>query len=291
MYNILPPPITHSTNIIKATTDTSQEYIPSTEELQQIVHSFVGFFVFFSLLAILILIVLTIILIQFSKSWHSKKESAEYLMHVIQAQEEERSHLSSELHDSLAQNLRVAMTLMEDDKIRSILKECISSVRSICYNLAPPDLTTAKLSDAIKSLCLKFQNENKIEVSLAIRQDAEPLVDSENLTLLQRTSLYRIVQELFTNVQKHAKAGEVSVIIRRESEEEQEGLYMSVADDGVGFDLQEKRDADSSGGFGLKGIRQRGMQLDGRIDISSESGCGTEVTLFVPIKAFTRKDI
>ncbi|MCR5762204.1 MAG: hypothetical protein K6G00_02335, partial [Treponema sp.] len=132
---------------------------------------------------------------------------------------------------------------------------------------------------------------NKIEVSLAIRPEAEHLVDSESLTLLQRTSLYRIVQELFANVQKHAKAEEVSVIIRKESGEEQEGLYMSVADDGVGFNLQEKKEADSSGGFGLKGIRQRSLQLNGRIDINSEPGCGTEVTLFVPIKSFTRKDI
>ena len=181
MYSILPPPpITiHSTSILKATADTSQEYIPSPEELQQIVHSFVGFFVFFSLLAIVILIVLTVILITFGKSWQSKKESAEYLMYVIQAQEEERSRLSSELHDSLAQNLRAAMTLTEDDKIRAILKDCIASVRSLCYSLAPPDFTTEKLSDAIKSLCLRVQDEHRLEVSLAIRLEALPLLDSE----------------------------------------------------------------------------------------------------------------
>lgn len=49
------------------------------------------------------------------------------------------------------------------------------------------------------------------------------------------------MQELLANVQKHARAGEVSVIIRKEGEGEPEGLYMSVADDGIGFDPQEKK--------------------------------------------------
>lgn len=120
----------------------AQEYFPSVEELQQAVHSFVSFFIYFTLFALILLVVLAVTLIHFTKQWQSKKDSDEYLMHVIQAQEEERSRLSSELHDSLAQDLRVALSLVQEEKPHEIIKGCISSVRSLCYNLAPPDIAT-----------------------------------------------------------------------------------------------------------------------------------------------------
>ena len=265
----------------------TQEYFPSVEELQQAVHSFVSFFIYFTLFALILLIVLAVTLIHFSKQWQNKKDSDEYLMHVIQAQEEERSRLSSELHDSLAQDLRVALSLVQEEKPHEIIKGCISSVRSLCYNLAPPDIATEHLSDAIKSLCLSFQKDTGLDVSFTAREEALSLVDSVSLTPLQKISLYRIVQELLVNVKKHARASDVSVIMRREDSGDPAGLYLFVSDDGIGFDAEKRMEADSSGGFGLRGIRQRAMQLGGNIDIHSEADCGTDVRLFIPEGKFS----
>jgi len=265
----------------------TQEYIPTVEELQQSVNSFVTFFIYFILFALILLVALVITLIHFTKQWQSKKDSDEYLMHVIQAQEEERSRLSSELHDSLAQDLRVALSLVQEEKPHEIIKDCISSVRSLCYNLAPPDIATEHLSDALKSLCLSLQKETGLDVSFTARQEALALVDSVNLTPLQKITLYRIVQELLVNVKKHARANDVSVIIRREGSGEPAGLYLFVSDDGIGFDVEKKTEADSSGGFGLRGIRQRVMQLGGSISIQSEPDCGTDARLFVPEGKFS----
>lgn len=234
------------------------------------------------------LIAVVAALIRISKAKQREKESAEYISHVIAAQEGERSRISAELHDTLAQDLRVALSKAEDEQMCTILRTCISSIRSLCYNLAPPDLGAKPLSQAVQSLCIRFRDESALDVSLAIRADALPLIDSGLLTDAQKLNIYRIVQESLSNVQRHAHAGEVSVIARREGRGEQPGLYLCTADDGAGFDAERWTGGGQREGkhFGLRGMRQRSALLGGTLAVTSAPQSGTEVTLFLPTGIF-----
>lgn len=91
------------------------------------------------------------------------------------------------------------------------------------------------------------------------------------LTDAQRLNIYRIVQESLFNVQKHACAEEVSVIVRRELKGESSGLYISIADDGKGFNAQSLTYGGLARGkhLGLKGMRQRSSLLAGTVNITS----------------------
>lgn len=123
------------------------------------------------------LVVVIVALIRIFKSKEKEKESAEYISHVIAAQEAERNRISCELHDTLAQDLRIALSKTENKQMHTILYSCISLIRSMCYNLAPPDLVAQTLSQTIQGLCVRIHDESSLDVSLAMRIDALPLID------------------------------------------------------------------------------------------------------------------
>ena len=95
------------------------------------------------------------------------------------------------------------------------------------------------------------------------------------------TMVFRIFQELLTNVAKHSKASRVRVFLK------QMGgiIYLSVSDNGCGFDL---KPAKRKAGFGLLGMRERAESVRGRLQIESVPGVGTTVTLCVPVSNETR---
>ena len=90
----------------------------------------------------------------------------------------------------------------------------------------------------------------------------------------QRLALYRTAQEALTNVQKHAQAQEVWLQLA----EQQNFITLRVSDNGVG--LREHAD---SGGFGLKGMRERATQLGGRLVIEPRRGGGAQLSLWLPV--------
>ena len=263
-------------------------YVGSPEELYQTIHSFIVFFIFLTAFSMVSLIAVVVVLIRISKAKQREKESAEFASHVIAAQEAERARISAELHDTLAQDLRAALSKAEGDEMRAILRTCIGSIRSLCYNLAPPDCGAEPLSNAIQSLCVRFREETALDVSLALRADALPFVNSPALTDTQKLHIYRIVQESLSNVHRHARAEEVSVIARRGGKGEPDGLYLCVADDGTGFDAEAWTGAGRGGKkhFGLRGMRQRAKSLGGTLTVTSAHRSGTEVTLFIPVGVF-----
>jgi signal transduction histidine kinase len=256
------------------------------EEMWQMLHSFINFFIMFGVFSGVFLIAVIVTLILLLKSRARERASGEYIRHAIQAQEDERSRISSELHDTVAQDLRAALSTSKDEQTTAIIRGCITSIRSLCYNLAPPAIESQKLSAALQSLCVGFRDQSKLDVSLAIRSNASAMLDSPALPNLQKLNIYRIVQESLNNVQRHAKAEEVSVIIRRETRQETRGLYICVADDGQGFDAEQISAPNRSGSFGLKGMRQRATLLNGTLSIQSDRNCGSLVKLFVPLDSF-----
>lgn len=266
------------------------EYLANPEEMWHMLHSFISFFTMLGIICFLVLIAVVVTLILLLKSKAREKETGKYIYHVIQAQEEERARISSELHDTIAQDLRSALSSTKDDATAGIIRSCICSIRSLCYNLAPPDIDVQNLASAIQDLCINFRDESNLDVSLAIRGEASEIMNSQSLTNVQKLNLYRIVQESLSNVQKHASAEEVSVIIRRENRQETHGLYVCVADNGHGFNAANVGNPNRSGNFGIKGMKQRAILLGGTLSVQSDIELGTTVTLFVPIETFKIKE-
>jgi signal transduction histidine kinase len=98
----------------------------------------------------------------------------------------------------------------------------------------------------------------------------------ENLPLPVQAELYNIAQEALNNALKHAGAQRVRVNLHHGDE----FVEMEICDDGIGFQLESAR---QSGGFGISGMDERTQRIHGRLEISSELGQGTRVSVRVPI--------
>jgi two-component system, chemotaxis family, CheB/CheR fusion protein len=105
-------------------------------------------------------------------------------------------------------------------------------------------------------------------------------LDGERLPLVVETTLYRLVQEALTNVLKHARASEVSVIIERNADE----VRLIVEDDGGGFSAPPaSSDADATPRLGLVGMQERVALLNGTLTVESASDSGTTLFARLPL--------
>ena len=210
-------------------------------ELEAIIQRYTTYFLLFDIVFAIFLFGGVILLIHFAKSRKKLKESKEYLLFTIQGQEEERGRIAQELHDTVAQNLRYCKSLCETTEaaknlpqIAAFLSKSMVEVRSISYNLAPPDITKNDFLLCVKNLCQEFSENSKIDLRLSILENT----DASFLTKDEILNLYRIVQEALTNVLKHAEATEIVILVRNAKGEEGNGLYIFISDDGKGFDTE-----------------------------------------------------
>jgi signal transduction histidine kinase len=136
--------------------------------------------------------------------------------------------------------------------------------------LRPKALDDFGLVAALERLSSTFAEATGIRVEL------EASVGDERLPAELETTLYRIVQEALTNIVKHARARNVSIlVVRRDG-----SVNAVVEDDGEGFDP----DAIRADGLGLLGMRERAALIDGRLSVESSSGgAGTTVAVEVPL--------
>lgn len=251
------------------------------EELQAIIHNYTFFFLVFDVVFFVGVVFSVILLIQYLKSKKDLRTSGDYLRYTIRGQEEERARIARELHDTIAQDLRYCRSIAEKIKdtglradITGLLSKSLSEVRSMSYNLAPPDVTNSNLPANIMNLCQIFQQHSDVEFRLVATED----LNTDFLTREENFNLYRIVQESLVNILKHAQAIEVTVLMRNEIGDEEKGLYIFVTDDGIGFDATFDYTSGTSH-FGLVGMKQRAELIGAKIEISSELGEGSQVSI------------
>lgn len=202
------------------------------------------------------------------------------------AQEEERRHLSRELHDHVAQvltALRMELGRIErtrspaDARIGAAVAECkklvdgmFRTVRDLALGLRPSMLDDFGLQAALEWHVRDFTSRYDANVELTMEGDFDTLPDR------YRTCVYRAVQEGLTNCVRHAKARSIKVsVISHENQ-----LDLSVTDDGIGFDPARRRD-----GLGLRGIEERVKELHGAMTVGSAAGEGTTLTIQLPLPA------
>ncbi|WP_159821911.1 cache domain-containing protein [Colwellia sp. 20A7] len=208
---------------------------------------------------------------------------------VIDVQEEENRHISRELHDGIIQILvsikysleatRLTLLKNKQEKPEPLthaeknLTFAIQEVRRISHHMHPQVLDELGLSVAIESIAQDFSKRTGVDIDVFKPTLRKLLPDFIN------TTLFRVVQETLTNIQKHAEAK--SVIISLSIQDD--WLTLTIKDDGKGFDIENNNT--SYEGIGLRNLAERVQYHKGEFDIKS-SKKGTLITVKIPTASF-----
>jgi signal transduction histidine kinase len=213
----------------------------------------------------------------------SERVARDALRRVVGAQELERRRLARELHDETGQSLTsvlLGLRAVEEsatpeetrtalERARKTVVQTLQDVRRLAVELRPKALDDFGLVPALRRLSEGFSEQTGIHV------EVESNLGDERLPSEVETALYRIVQEALTNVVKHARATNVSVLVTRKDGR----VGAVIEDDGRGFDRENVRDA----GLGLIGMEERVALLDGSLQVESSEGAGATIVVDVPL--------
>ena len=194
---------------------------------------------------------------------------------VVKSQEDERAHLSRELHDSTSQTLVSIKLLLESaatqlgreatppalQRAVQRLGDALHEVRRISHRLRPAELDTLGLPAALDDLAEEFNQHGRVRIALRLWGQADTLPDEVN------TVLFRVVQGSLTNIEKHSKATRVQARLIFHAG----GLRLRIVDDGIGFDVPAIR-VDPRRGIGMRNMRERVESIGGEFSIESRPG-------------------
>ncbi|CAG5084220.1 Sensor histidine kinase LiaS [Thermobacillus xylanilyticus] len=198
---------------------------------------------------------------------------------------EERQRLARELHDAVSQQLfaismtatAVKRTLDKDferakrqvELIEEMASVAQSEMRALLLHLRPVHLDGKRLPQALEALVEELQQKVP---NMVIALDQEP-----HLAILPEAEdhLFRIVQEALSNTLRHARASRMDISLRRE----QGQLHLLMRDDGVGFDMEAKKQTS----YGLLTMEERVHEMGGTMTLRSAPGEGTEIDIRVPV--------
>jgi signal transduction histidine kinase len=212
----------------------------------------------------------------------SRRVARDSLRRVVAGQELERQRLARELHDETGQALTsilLGLKAVESasdpdemhaaaDALRELVVATLQDVRRLAVELRPKALDDFGLAAALERLANVFAEATGIGVELEATL-------GERLPSEVETTLYRIVQEALTNIVKHARARNVSILVVRRAR----SATAVIEDDGEGFDPASVHED----GLGLLGMRERVALLDGRLTVESTPGAGTTLAVEVPL--------
>jgi signal transduction histidine kinase len=207
--------------------------------------------------------------------------------HLQSVREEEWTRISREIHDELGQaltGLKMDLRWVADrlpgtqkaltEKAKSmiaLIDETIQSVREIASRLRPEVLDELGLTAAIEWQAKEFRKRTGIRCKLSLPSKG-PVLDRD-----RSTAMFRIFQELLTNVARHANATKIAVVMRLEPADT---LVLSVEDNGQGVD---EAVAYSPKSLGFLGMRERILPFGGKIDVAGSRGKGSKVSISIPL--------
>ncbi|MDO5676269.1 MAG: sensor histidine kinase [Propionibacteriaceae bacterium] len=229
---------------------------------------------------------------------HEASEHRRLLDEVLRAQDEtarlqreagqlaERTRLAHDIHDTLAQGFSSIVLLARaagrktDGEAKALIAqieataaENLAESRRVVYALAPEEAGAGGLAGPLRRLTG--------EVAEAIGAQWQVTVDPELPRLATGTevALLRAAQNALANVRQHSSATRIGVELARAAE----AVHLDVVDDGVGFDPAAPVAQSLDGGYGLRALRERLIELGGGLSIESEPGGGTAVSAWVPL--------
>ncbi|UTX50303.1 sensor histidine kinase [Chryseobacterium sp. MA9] len=214
---------------------------------------------------------ITLLVINYLKSIKKNKQKVsqlvrnnqkEYWENTLLLQEQDRERLAEELHDNIISQLnliRLNLTDKNPEELNRDLKKSMQLIRELSHNLTPPDLDEVDLADLIADYLAQI-NKN-IEVIFRHITIKTPISNPVKL------NLFRIVQELITNILKHAEATRVDVSLRISLNY----LILTIEDNGRGFIVETH-----SGGIGLRNIQSRAQKIKAIYKLKTQPEKGTK---------------
>lgn len=197
---------------------------------------------------------------------------------MLEGQENERKRIIQELHDGVGQLLtavRLRVEMLDSDEalrkeIMMLINDTVAEVKRISYNVMPNAIVDFGLEAALKGLCENTKKYTALVVDFQYVKEVDRKLNFD-ITI----AVFRIVQEGFNNIIKHAGASHVTLHVLEKEDE----IYMILRDDGQGFEEQRV----AKNGMGLRSMKERAKLLDGNMEIHSTPGKGTIVEMHIPI--------
>lgn len=211
---------------------------------------------------------------------------------IIKAQEEERLRVSREIHDGPAQlmtNLIYQSSVCERlvdmkpdeakhglQELRRQIKGCLTEVRHIIFDMRPMSLDELGLIPALKQLVNRLEERGVLKIDFQVDGKEHPLENHVEVCL------YRMIQEALNNIHRHAHVTEAKIRMLYAPDH----LALAVADEGVGFDMNEvkeaRRQGSGDGHFGFIGMEERAGIIGATFTVVSKPGSGTKIHIKLP---------
>src|SRR5450631_2183293 len=211
----------------------------------------------------------------------------EVLRSQLEIQESTMKTIAQELHDNVGQSLSViklwmAMAPIAPDheayegvqNSKQMLQKVIRDMSDLTKSLHTDRITDIGLSEAINFDLASIRRAGIMKVNFEAEGEEFHFPDQQSIFI------FRMYQEMMNNIIKHSKATHVNVSLFYSGNDT---FVMKIRDDGVGFDVQQKKDSGSgSSGLGLKSMRNRAKMIGADLAIESEPGKGTSISVTVP---------
>lgn len=189
---------------------------------------------------------------------------------LLVSQDRERKRISNDLHDSLGQSLLLVKNTISNENAKGLLNDAIDEMRTISRALHPFQLKEVGITSAINNLIDQLDKNYPDTYIFGDIDDIDGV-----LTIEQELNLFRIVQECFSNIIKHAKAQSAKIHLEKKERE----IIMILQDNGVGFDFSKKFKNLKS--LGLKTIKERVRFLNGILWVESDENVGSKFKIVI----------
>ncbi len=206
---------------------------------------------------------------------------------MLEGQEKERNRIAQDLHDRLGGMLSVvklnfqsleeqistikAQNFQQYEKTNQLLDEACQEVRKVAHDVISGVLRNFGLIPALEDLKTAIESTKALDIRLI-----DVGFENRRLDAALEITVYRILQELISNILKHAQAKNIDIQLFWK----QDVLNLTVEDDGRGFDLDTLANGQ---GMGLKNIESRLRNLDGNLQIDSQPGHGASIIINIPL--------
>ena len=217
-------------------------------------------------------------------------EAREFSKKILTIQEEERHRISRDLHDEIGQfsvSLGSALNIIEKEiekrnfdkalhvikDAKTILADTAKKIRTLFLDLRPAELGMLGLPSVLRELFSHYTKSYPLNIKFRENIGSVRIKDEVAITL------YRVIQEAFNNIVKHARAKTVKIDLLLKGGE----INLGIEDDGLGFDAEAFFKEANVDKLGLRGMRERVDLLNGKFLLQSKPKNGTKINVIFPI--------